>query len=57
MSGDLIIDKIFKMVCEEAGKRPGGDLVGNLSNVMGEVTQKVLEYMVYIELREREKPK
>ena len=57
MSGAPVINKIFKMVCEEAGKRPGGDLVGNLSNVMGELTERVIEYMAYIRQREREKPK
>ncbi|MBA7657656.1 hypothetical protein ES703_65596 [subsurface metagenome] len=53
-SGAPGIDKIFKMICEEALKRPGIDLVKNLNTVSVEVMGKVLKFIAYVREKERE---
>jgi len=55
-SRNLVINNIFIMVCEEASKRPGMDLVKNLNNVMLEVNSLVIEFMAYIREQERKEP-
>ena len=51
-----MIYKIFKLICEEARKRPGGDLYENLIKVTSELLVMILDFMGHIREQERKKP-
>lgn len=41
-----MIDKIFELICEEARRRTGKDLVSKIYQVSCEVDSKVLDFML-----------
>lgn len=40
-----MIDKIVELICEEARRRPGNDVVVKLHNVTLEVDRRIIELM------------